>query len=181
MRFARLRILGLRAVPAAILLGGGVALLSPRALPAARADGCPLPAPALPAGATAMPFNLDDLLAQVQQAAAASEAGSHLCLQSSTGDGSVQLQLTLDSSSTGLRLRLTVSDASGTGLADVVPDGGVVVTSGGHAQALSFPATDETGQSLLELSYDLAVGPVRVAVHLQVSGARLDTTTVIDG
>jgi hypothetical protein len=181
MRVARLRTLGLRAVPAAILVGGGLALLGPRALPAAQADGCPLPAAALQVGATAMPFNLEDLLAQMQQAAAASSDGSHLCLASSTGDGSLQVQLTLDSSSTALRLHLTVSNAYGTGLADMVPEGSVVVTSAGQTQVLSFPPTDETGQSLLEVAYDPAAGPVRVNVHLQVGGASLDTTTMIGG
>jgi hypothetical protein len=181
MRFARLRTLGLRAVYAAILLGGGVALLGPRALPAAQAAGCPLPAPALQTGATAMPFNLDDLLAQMQQAAAASGAGSHLCLASSTADGSLQVQLTLDSSGTALRLHLTVSSADGTGLANMLPEGSVVVTSGGQTQVLGLPLTDETGQSQLEVAYDPTAGPVQVAVHLQLAGARLDTTTVLGG
>ena len=132
-----------------------------------------------------MSFNLadllDDLLAQMQQAAAAGTAGSHLCLQSSTTDGSLQVRLTLDSSRTALRLQLTVSAASGSGLAGVVPAGRVVVTSGGQVQTLGFPPTDETGQSLLEVAYDPAAGPVQVAVHLRIAGARLDTTTVLGG
>jgi hypothetical protein len=179
MRFVRPTAMGLRAVPAAILLGGGIALLGPQVLPAARAEGCPLPSPALQAGATAMSFTLDDLLAQVQQAAAASS--SHLCLQSSTADGSLQLLLTLDSSSTAVDLRLRVSDAAGRGVAGVVPDGRVLVTSGGQTQVLSVPPTDETGQSQLQVAYDAAAGPVQIDVQLQVAGAGLDTTTIVSG
>jgi hypothetical protein len=147
MRFARLRFLGLRAVPAALLVGGGLALLSP----------------------------------QVQQVAAAGATGSHLCRERSTVDGSLQLHLTLDSSRTALRLCLTVSDAYGTGLAGVAPEGGVVVASGGQAQALSFPPMDETGQSQLQVAYDAAVGPVQTDVQLQLAGASITTTMVVGG
>jgi hypothetical protein len=128
-----------------------------------------------------MPFSLDDLLAQMQQAAAAGATGSHLCLESSTADGSLQLQLTLDSSSAALRLHLTVSTADGTGVANMLPEGSVVVTSGGQVHVLGMPLTDETGQSQLEVAYDPTAGPVQVAVHLQLAGARLDTTMVLGG